>query len=280
MPQCRCRRVSASLPVKKLPLRRADACVVCGRALDAGVEALWHRGPRVVTCLGCRLDGAPVVTGEAGGSALREFERRQKRREDHARERLGGLGVVLARIVDPPPTTQAWKRGGDGERRVGARLEKLLAGSEVRLLHDRLVPGGGRQNIDHIAIGPGGVTVIDTKNYRGNVRVQRVGGLFSPQRTILSINGRDQTKLVTGVESQVELLRSALAVAGGAEMDVRGALCLANVDGLPLIGHPSLRGIMIDGAKTAARLARRPGALSADCIEHLWVLIGKAFTPA
>jgi hypothetical protein len=248
--------------------------------LDVGVEALWHRGPRVVTCLGCSFDGEPVVSGEAGASALREYERRQKPREDYAREKLGGLGVALARVIDPPATTQAWKRGGEGEKRVGARLEKLLAGSEVRLLHDRLVPGAGRQNIDHIAIGPGGVTVIDTKNYRGKVRVQRVGGLFSPQHTILSIKGRDRTKLVTSVDSQVELLRTTLAAAGEAEVDVRGALCFASVDGLPLLRHPSLRGILIDGPKTASKLARRPGPLGAERIERLWVLLGRAFMPA
>jgi hypothetical protein len=272
--------MSTSVPVKRLRLRRADVCVVCDRQIEAGVEALWHRGPRVVTCLGCNLGGETVLAGEAGTSALREYERRQQRREDYAREKLGGLGVALARVIDPPTTTQAWKRGGEGERRVGARLEKLLAGSEVRLLHDRLVPGAGRRNIDHIAIGPGGVTVIDTKNYRGKVRVQRVGGLFSPQRTILSIKGRDQTKLVTGVESQVELLQTALATAGDGEEEVRGALCFANVDGLPLLGHPSLHGILIDGARASAKLARRPGPMSAERVEQLWALIGKAFPSA
>jgi hypothetical protein len=272
--------MSTASPVKRLRLCRADVCVVCDRELEAGVEAVWHRGPRVVTCLGCSLDRELVVAGEAGASALREYERRQRRREDFAREKLGGLGVALARVIDPPATTQAWKRGGEGERRVGARLEKLLAGSEVRLLHDRLVLGAGRQNIDHIAVGPGGVTVIDTKNYRGKVRVQRVGGLFAPQRTILSIKGRDQTKLVTGVESQVELLRTTLATAGEAEVDVRGALCFANVDGLPLLGHPSLHGILIDGARAAAKLARRPGPLSLERVEQLWALIAKALPPA
>ncbi len=273
--------MSTYAPAKRLRLRRADVCAVCGRGLDVGVEALWHRGPRVVTCVGCDLDGATVVVaGEPGASALREYGRRQMRREDDAREKLGRVGVTLARVIAPPATTQAWKRGGEGERRVGARLEKLLAGTEVRLLHDRLVPSAGRQNIDHIAVGPGGVTVIDTKNYRGKVRVQRVGGLFAPQRTILSIKGRDQTKLVTSVQNQVELLRSALAAAGERDVDVRGVLCFANVDGLPLLGHPTLNGILIDGARATAKLARRPGPLSGERVQQHWALIGKTFPPA
>ena len=234
-----------------------------------------------MTCVACDFEGeAVVVAGEAGSSALREYERRQLHREDYAREKLGRLGVALARVVEPPATTQAWKRGGEGERRVGARLEKLLAGSDVRLLHDRLVPGGGMQNIDHIAVGPGGVTVIDTKNYRGKVRVRRVGGLFSTQRTILSINGRDQTNLVTSVESQVELVRTTLQAAGEADLDVRGALCFAKVDGLPLLGNPSLRGVVIDGARATAKLTRRSGPLSSERVQRLWALVGNTFPPA
>ena len=273
--------MSTSARVKRLRLRRADVCAVCERGLDAGVVALWHSAPRVVTCVGCDLDGETVVVaGEPGASALREYGRRQMRREHCAREKLGRLGVALARVIEAPATTRAWKRGGEGERRVGARLEKLLAGSEVRLLHDRLVPGAGRQNIDHIAVGPGGVTVIDTKNYRGKVRVQRIGGLLAPQRAILSINGLDQTKLVTSVERQVELVRSTLTAAGEADVDMRGALCFASVDGLPLLGHPSVRGVLMDGAQATAKLATRPGPLSSERVQQLWALIGKMFPPA
>ncbi len=233
-----------------------------------------------MTCLGCSLDHEHVVAGEAGASALREYERLKQGREDYARRKFGVLGVALARVIDPPARTQAWKRGGEGERRVGARLEKRLAGSEVRLLHDRLVPGAGGRNIDHIAIGPGGVTVIDTKNYRGKVRVQRIGGLFAPRRSILSINDRDQTRLLTGVERQVELLRAALHAAGEEGVEVRGVLCFANVDGLPLLGHLSVQGILIDGTRAAAKLARWPGPLNVERVERIWAPIGKTFPPA
>jgi hypothetical protein len=49
---------------------------------------------------------------------------------------------------------------------------KLLDSRGVELLHDRRICGS-RANIDHLAIGPGGVTVIDAKNYRGKVRTER-----------------------------------------------------------------------------------------------------------
>jgi hypothetical protein len=235
----------------------------------------------VVSCIGCSLsDEVTVEAGQPGASALRKYQELQDRREAHAREKLGSVGVALARIIDPPAPTQAWKRGGEGEKHVGARLEKLLAGTGVLLLHDRLVPGAGRQNIDHIAVGPGGITVIDTKNYKGKVRVQRIGGLFAPSRTILSIKGRDQSKLVTGVEKQIGFVREALDANGHADLEIRGALCFSNVDGLPLLGHPSLRGIQIDGARATAKLAKRPGDLAEARVEELWQLIGQRLAPA
>jgi hypothetical protein len=43
------------------------------------------------------------------------------------------------------------------------------------VLHDRAIPGT-RSNIDHIAVVPSGVWVIDTKQYRGRVQRRDRGG--------------------------------------------------------------------------------------------------------
>jgi hypothetical protein len=152
---------------KRLRLRRADRCLACGRELAVGDEALWHRDIRRVTCVGCPVDDTTVVEGAAGASALREYARRRQRREEHARERLGGLGALLARVIDEPTSTKVWRQGANGEIRSAARFAKHLDGTAVRLLHDRTIPGHGRANIDHLAVGPGGVTVIDTKPTMG-----------------------------------------------------------------------------------------------------------------
>ncbi|HEX3688202.1 MAG TPA: nuclease-related domain-containing protein [Solirubrobacteraceae bacterium] len=131
--------------------------------------AVWDPATRMVTCLSCNgsevtaSPTVPVDAGQPGGSALRECQRRHDAREQRARERLGGLGAFLVKLTDEPPSTHVWKQGSNGEIRVGARLEKLLEGSGIRLLHDRRVPGHGQANIDHVAVGPGGITVIDAK---------------------------------------------------------------------------------------------------------------------
>ena len=230
-------------------------------------------------------DPAPIAeptveAGVAGASAQRQYERRRQKREDYARARLGQLGVVLARLIAEPQRDRAWQRGASGETHVGKRLEKHLAGTEIRLLHDRRIPGRGKANIDHIAIGPGGVTVIDTKNVKGKVRVQTVGGLFAERRTILEIGGRDQTRLVKAVGVQIEVVRTVVAETEFAEVDIAGALCFANAEGLPAFAHQELRGVTIDSARRVAKVANRPGTLDASTITGLWQLIGAALPPA
>src|SRR5215212_8720249 len=87
---------------------------------------------------------------------------------------------------------------------------------------------------DHIAIGPGGVTVIDAKNYKGKVRTESRGGLLRPRTGHLLIGGRDKTALIEGVQRQIHVVAAAISPAGES-LDVRGALCMVNTDALPLL---------------------------------------------
>jgi hypothetical protein len=65
----------------------------------------------------------------------------------------------------PSPDAIVWRRGAAGERRTARLLEPLERHGWV-VLHDLSVPGS-RANLDHLVIGPGGVFVIDSKQYRG-----------------------------------------------------------------------------------------------------------------
>lgn len=271
---------------KRLHLRRADRCRSCRWELAAGEEAVWERSSRTVLCLACSngdaaVDGnAAVVAGDPGASALREHARRRQSREQRARERFGGLGVLITRVKAEPQSTRVWRQGGDGEVRVAALLAKYLKRHPVLLLHDRGVPHHGRANIDHLAVGPGGITVIDTKTHHGKIRVERVGGLFTPRRSVLRIRGRDQTGLIDGVERQIDCVRAALAHFGEDGIDVRGALCFPDVDGLPMFARLKVRGVVIDGPKPVAKLARRPGQLDLDAVERLWRQLADSFPKA
>lgn len=138
---------------------------------------------------------------------------------------------------------------------------KLLEGTGVHLLHDRRLGGRGKANVDHLAVGPGGVTVIDAKALRGDVRVEAMGGVFSQREQLLKVAGRDRTRLVRGVRAQAEVVRSCLSEHGFAAVEVRCALCFSDAGGMPLLRRLELDGVTIDGTRRVAKLARRPGSL-------------------
>jgi nuclease-like protein len=92
---------------------------------------------------------------------------------------LGGLAAMAAGWglrFRPSPDASAWRRGAAGERRT-ARLLGPLERHGWAILHDLALPGS-RANLDHLAIGPGGVFVIDSKQYRGRVQLDRSGRLW------------------------------------------------------------------------------------------------------
>lgn len=222
---------------------------------------------------------SPSEPGKAGASARREYERRRQRREQHAREKLGALGDFLTRVIDEPSSTRVWEQGSKGEERTATRLDNHLTGTDVRLLHDRRIPGRGRANIDHLAVGPGGITVIDSKTHHGKLEVN-AAGLFGRGRRVLLVNGRDRTSLIDGVERQIGFVRSALGSAGYEDVEIRGALCFPNVDGLPLFRQLVVRDVVIDGPKPVAKLAARPGAIAPKAVERLWACLGGLFPAA
>jgi hypothetical protein len=76
----------------------------------------------------------------------------------------------------PSPDAVAWRRGAAGERRTARLLGQLERQGWV-VLHDLAVPGS-RANIDHMVIGPGGVFVVDSKQYRGRLQLDGSGRLW------------------------------------------------------------------------------------------------------
>jgi nuclease-like protein len=163
---------------------------------------------------------------------------------------------------------------------VGARLHKLLEGTGVHLLHDRRMGGHGKANIDHVTVGPGGVTVIDAKALGGDVRVEAVGGLFSQREQLLKVAGRDRTRLVRGVRAQGEVVRACLAAHGFPAVEVRCALCFAAAGGLPLLRRLELDGVTIDGTRRVAKLARRPGSLREAEVQRVLQALATALPAA
>jgi hypothetical protein len=174
---------------------------------------------------------------------------------------------------EPPQREVAFRRGQVGEVRVAESLARRTGDSAVELLRDRRMPSG-RGNIDLLAVAPTGVYVIDAKAWTGKVKISRP--LFGQEK--LLINGRNQTKLVVGLERQVAAVNEALAAAG-VFVPVQGVLCFTEAD-LPFLRTQTMRSHLLMYGRALAKRVRAEGPLSAETIAAVTQRLATAFPPA
>jgi hypothetical protein len=269
---------------KQMKLRYAGVCRLCGAELTARTEAIYERSTQTVRCLDCSpTEPLPVVelvetpeaidAGTPGASARREFERRQAKRETRIREKHPKLGGLILAVTDDPQSTTAWDTGALGEERLGHRLNELSSDT-MRVLHDRRIPGT-RANIDHLAVTPTGIYVIDAKKYKDRPSLKVEGGILRPRTEKLLVGTRDQTKLVDGVLKQVDVVR---AIVGDA-IPVTGVLCFIEAD-WPLIGGAfTTRGVDVLWPRKLYPRLTTEGSIASD-IEDLHRRLASALPPA
>jgi hypothetical protein len=282
--------------VKVMKLRYAGVCT-CGVELAAGIRAGWDKTARRVLCETCvaaltaaaSAGSAPLTVpeeelvdvGRPGSSLEQTYQRRKQARQNRVRARLPRLGGLLLALFDDPASTKAFATGAMGERRIAARLEKDC-GEEVLFLHNRKLGIGRRDgDIDHVAIAPSGIYVIDAKSYKdATVRVRRTGGFLSPVKEQLMVGGRDRTKMVDGCAKQVAAVVAALAGHSLTEgLSVAALLCFDNAD-LPMWGELELRGVRVLGPRGTGKLLRRRGPLTEPDRRSLHRYLATALPPA
>ncbi len=287
--------------MKLISLRRDDTCSQCGTSLATGTRAAWDSTAKTVTCAVClnRSNPAapvpepsfaestppPISRGTAGGSVTREAARRSERhkqRQDElvaadqawrtrAKEQHPILGRVASAVtpkVQPqaaPQHVMAWVTGAPGEIAVGEALEKIPG---IIVLHDRHKPRS-RANIDHIAVTPSGVWVIDAK-VRGGKKLEyrdKGGWLSTDERLI--VGGRDQTKLVDDMAWQVQTVFEACGDLLG-DTVIRPALCFVDATTGWLTRKPwMVRGVVICWRGALADLLTPPGPLDETAIDQI-----------
>lgn len=157
-----------------------------------------------------------------------------------------GLERVLMRHSDERP--------GD----LARALQRALRHLPVVMLHDRRLPGG--LVAEHLAVGPGGVTVIGawpTADLPEPLTVERLHGIFGARGDLLRDGAQaDRTALVAPIRERVGLVRAAI----DDWTSVEGALCLDGEERTRL--HPLLvEGITIGDPVAIADLAARDGDL-------------------
>jgi Nuclease-related domain len=147
---------------------------------------------------------------------------------------VAGLGWPLR--FRPTPDTRAWRRGATGERRT-ARLLAPLERRGWAVLHDLAIPGT-QANIDHLVIGPGGVVVIDSKQYRGRLRLDSYGMVWHGRHLLVSTLRR-----VLWAADQADEVLAIADVQVAAVVAVHGASVpwgLPQADGVTIVPAPRL----------------------------------------
>lgn len=262
-------------------LRFDGECRLCGATLPAGTTAIYERSPKSVRCASHETNGeaapveeVPVALGVPGASARREFERRKAGRERQINTKHPRWGRLIHALSEEPQSTTAWDTGAIGEERLGRRLNELDS-TRLLVLHDRSVPGS-RANIDHLAITPTGVYVIDAKKYKGRPRLKIEGGMFRDRSEKLVVGTRDCTKLVTGVLKQVSVVRDLLDT----DLPVHGILCFIDAD-WPLIGGSfSTQGVEVLRPKKLYPKLQDDGVIRNATIETIHRTLAARLPPA
>jgi hypothetical protein len=216
--------------------------------------------------------GDDIEFGTPGASARSRYEQLRRRDDHRRRQRFGLLAPVVAFLAGPSQSTEAWAVGAAGEEQVGALLSRAV-GNSGAVLHDRRIPGT-RANLDHLAVVPSGVWVIDAKHYVGRLERRRIGGWFT-EREALYVGRRDRSPLLASARRQ----RAGVVRRVPPDVPVRAVLCFTGVE-LTLFARPfDLEGVLVSWPKALANALLAPGPLDAGARHELAVTLASAFPP-
>lgn len=252
-----------------LNLRYPATCHICKAKLAPGNRAWWDRAAHAATCIACDLEHPadpftvvePAFRGVAGGSAQAEHDRRASN-PNHSRR-----------------ATAPWQKGSDGEQHLSTYLRKDANG-RFTLLDDLRIPNS-RAQIDHLAIAPSGIYVIDAKNYTGKAS-RRVDGILRWRTEHLIVNGRDRTKLTTGMKRQTKAVRTALGLLDTFDdVPITSVLCfVGNGDWGKLAPTFKVNGVHVLWPRPLKKLLRKDGQLTGDHRAKLARLLSTQLSPA
>jgi hypothetical protein len=187
---------------------------------------------------------------------------------DHLRRILQRLRAKRG-SAEPSAYELAIEKGAHGELEFGNALNeaaKIRGGCCV--LHS-LVLKGKRADIDHVVIGPAGVTAIDSKTWSRRVWAGRVG---------LGRGRRAYPKEIDGVSRQINRVHSRLAKAGYDNVPVEGLICLVNRnDGIPAAGLTEIRGIKVGHPDAVMHHALRDGRFDTPTVDIVARILEEEF---
>lgn len=161
----------------------------------------------------------------------------------------------------PSQFERAIAKGVAGEEIVGRELTALAEEMHLAVLHDLALPGE-TANIDHLVIGPAGVTVIDAKAWEGR--------LWIGHKT-MRIGKFSKFGALEGVREQVARVNAVLSAAGHTSLQVRGLLCMVNANGgVPQAGLKWVGDVGVGTIPTVRGYVTRPGMCDLAQIRNVY----------
>jgi hypothetical protein len=169
-----------------------------------------------------------------------------------------------------------WRTRLEGRERVSEHLAALAESPDVTVMCRRRMPLG-RGSIDVLAVGPGGVTVVNVLLLRGRLTVVP-GSLGRPWR--LLVGGHDHTSVVNELEDRLGAVRRELSAGARPAAPVRGGLLVPGDWELAPFASLQLGDVTIDGPETIAQLIGRDGELTPAQVARAADRLRRAFPSA
>ncbi|TPW76557.1 NERD domain-containing protein [Schumannella soli] len=185
----------------------------------------------------------------------------------HALEQDGAVRWLPFGIAYPSRDWLSWFKGARGEIEVARRLAKLGDGWTV--LHSVPV-GSNDSDIDHVAVGPGGLFTINTKR-SPDARVWVGGGTFL-------INGSKKPYLRNSTHEARRLEKLLAAV--GVTATATPVIAVSGVKSLTVKSPPRWNGEPVEVVETPAiaRRLRRRARLDADQVGRIAAALARPDT--
>jgi hypothetical protein len=210
--------------------------------------------------------------GTAGASARLTHARLQGQREAELKDRWGErVGGWINRFVDEPRQIKAWGLGALGEELLGGVLANVPG---LVVLNDRRVRGT-KGNIDHIAIAPAGIFVIDAKRYDGFIEVVDRGSFFRSDLRLL-VGGRNRSDLTEKMGWQTKAVATAMLEAGVDAPSVTPILCFIQPSWAIFRRPKSFEGVRLESEKTIGPVLTSPVVLDEPAIQRLAAILSSS----
>lgn len=203
------------------------------------------------------------------GTAGRSARRHGARLRPQVPTTAAPLGDLLGPVTPPPtPAATRWDQGAAGEE-LTARLLAPLTSLGWVVLHDRRIPGSPA-NLDHLLVGARTVWIVDTKAWRGRIKLLGDGRLWYGRTPL------DQ--ILATMRWQAQIVGEHLGQRLDQPVTIRPVLCL---HGVRLPTDPLAFGgvTLVTGARLLRLLAAGQPANRCEDAQQVAARVAEVFPP-